>query len=182
MKTLLEAKGSSPSNSSITEDEKFERKSQSQGFKNIVTTPSAPPLDSIPNFHHTTTSSQVNFQQVRYNDAGIAGQRNTNEVQIIIDPRLLQNDNAPRGSQHSSSFKGCRSKCMIYLFLLLLVIVGGSIIIVLNYAGEFSNLENQGRVKNLMTRKTYEGNVEIISLNDFLCFPNNAGHIKRKVC
>ena len=53
MKTLLEAKGGSPSNSSITEDEKFERKSQSQGFKNIVATPSAPP-----NYHHTTTSSQ----------------------------------------------------------------------------------------------------------------------------
>ena len=188
MKTLLEAKGSSPSNSSITEDEKFERKSQSQGFKNIVATPSAPPLDSIPNYHHTTTSSQVNSQQVRYNDAGIAGQRNTNEVQIIIDPRLLLNDNTSRGSQHSSSSKGCRSKCMIYLILLLLVIVGGIIIIVLNYAGEVPNLENQGQIRNLMARKTYGENANIItdiSLKDF-CLQEakdpNMANIKRKFC
>ena len=69
MKTLLEAKGKTPSNtSSLTEDDKFERKSLSQGLKNnILSTPSAPPLDIL-NYDNQTTSLQLNFQQFRLKD------------------------------------------------------------------------------------------------------------------
>ena len=77
MKTLLEAKGKTPSNtSSLTEDDKFERKSLSQGLKNnIVSTPSAPPLDIL-NYDNQTTSLQLNFQQFRLKDINMVVLKN----------------------------------------------------------------------------------------------------------
>ena len=78
MKKLLEAKGKTPSNasSSLTEDDKFERKSLSQGLKNnIVSTPSAPPLDIL-NYDNQTTSLQLNFQQFRLKDINMVVLKN----------------------------------------------------------------------------------------------------------
>ena len=150
MKTLLEAKGKTPSNasSSITEDDKFERKSLSQGLRNnIVSTPSAPPLDievapsapplDILNYHHHNTSSQV-----------------INEEQINIEPRLLLTDTTSQRHQHSSSCKGFRSVCISYLMLLMLV--GGiiTLIIVLNYGQETS--EKNEEIIKAVVKPIYE--------------------------
>ena len=139
MKKLLEAKGKTPSNasSSMTEDDKFEKKSLSQGLRNnIVSTPSAPPLDievapSAPpldilnHHHHHNTSSQV-----------------INEEQINIEPRLLLTDTTSQLHEHSSSCKGFRSVCISYLTLLMLV--GGiiTLIIVLN-SGQKTSEKNE---------------------------------------
>ena len=143
MKKLLEAKGKTPSNasSSMTEDDKFERKSLSQGLRNnIVSTPSAPPLDievapSAPpldilnHHHHHNTSSQV-----------------INEEQINIEPRLLLTDTTSQLHEHSSSCKGFRSVCISYLTLLMLV--GGiiTLIIVLN-SGQKTSEKNEKIIK-----------------------------------
>ena len=149
MKTLLEAKGKTPSNtSSLTEDDKFERKSLSQGLRNnIVSTPSAPPLDievapsapplDILNYHHHNTSSQV-----------------INEEQINIEPRLLLTDTTSQRHQHSSSCKGFRSVCISYLMLLMLV--GGiiTLIIVLNYGQETS--EKNEEIIKAVVKPIYE--------------------------
>ena len=85
MKTLLEAKGKTPSNtSSLTEDDKFERKSLSQGLKNnIVSTPSAPPLDIL-NYNNQTTSIQLNLQQFRLKDINMVVLKNGKSSIISI--------------------------------------------------------------------------------------------------